>query len=165
MIFDNPIFTEMILPFVLIFVLVFAILQRTKILGEGKKQNDSLVALAIGLLLIGVPVARNVVIDVVPWMAVGMVFLLFFFLLYGFGEKDVLDGVANTKWIKNMLQYGAVAFIALVIIFVTPLGTFLLDFSDSYSNSGIWANIFMIAIIIGVIAVALSGKNDNSSSS
>ena len=47
MIFDNPFFTEMLLPFLLVFVVVFAILQKTKILGEEKAQIDAIVALLL----------------------------------------------------------------------------------------------------------------------
>ena len=36
-----------IYPFLLVFVLIFAVLQKSKILGEDKKQIDSLIALSI----------------------------------------------------------------------------------------------------------------------
>ena len=50
--FVSPFFVEVILPFVLVFTLVFAVLQKTEILGKGKRQIDVLVALAIGLITI-----------------------------------------------------------------------------------------------------------------
>jgi hypothetical protein len=43
-IFQNFIIKDFILPFVFMFVLVFAILEKTKILGDGKKQLDAIVA-------------------------------------------------------------------------------------------------------------------------
>ena len=78
--FDSPIFTQGILPFVLIFVLIFAILQKSKILGEGKAQIDALVALAIALILLTVPVARDIVVNLMPWLAVGAAVILVFMI-------------------------------------------------------------------------------------
>lgn len=157
MIFDNPIFTEMILPFLLIFVVIFAILQRSKILGDGKKQIDSLTALAIALLLIGVPAARDIVTGIIPWLAVGVVVLLMFFLLYGFADGDV-STEKRPKWIKNMLYGVIVLFMGGVLLFATPLGDILYNFAIEGSSSEVWINVIMIAVIIGVIAVAVQGE-------
>ena len=99
MIFDNPFFTEMLLPFLLIFVVVFAILQKSKILGEGKAQIDALVALAIGLILIGVPGPRDIIVGIMPWMAVGVAVILTFLILYGFVAGD-LSGAKTPVWMK-----------------------------------------------------------------
>ena len=49
---SHPIFVETILPFLLVFTLVFAVLQKSKILGDNKKQIDAIVSLVVGLLLI-----------------------------------------------------------------------------------------------------------------
>ena len=51
-ILSSQLFVEVILPFLLVFAVVFAILQKTKILGEGKKQIDAIVSLVIGLIVI-----------------------------------------------------------------------------------------------------------------
>ena len=157
MIFDNPIFTEMILPFLLIFVVVFAILQRSKILGDGKKQIDSLTSLAVALLLIGVPAARDIVTSIVPWLAVGVTVLLMFFLLYGFVEKEVHDNM--NKNIKNSLIGIIGAFMVGVLLWATPLGEILYDFLIDGSSSEVWVNVIMIAVIMGVVVVAVNGGN------
>ena len=43
---QNWLFTRFAWPFLLVFFIVFAILEKTKLLGEGKKQVNALVALA-----------------------------------------------------------------------------------------------------------------------
>ena len=49
-IISHPIFVGTILPFVLVFTIVFAVLQKSKIFGDDKKQIDSIVALVFGLI-------------------------------------------------------------------------------------------------------------------
>ena len=44
--------TDVILPFMLIFVIIFAILQKTKILGESRKNLNVVIAIVVGLLVI-----------------------------------------------------------------------------------------------------------------
>ncbi|MCH7850495.1 MAG: hypothetical protein IH845_02520 [Nanoarchaeota archaeon] len=156
MIFNNPIFTEMILPFLLIFVVIFAILQKSKILGDGKKQIDSLVALAIALLLIGVPDARNIVTGIIPWLAVGIVVLLMYFLLYGFiPEGEGSKGMP--KWMRNMIYLVVILFVVVVLFTVTPLGGMIYDFVIAGTSSEVWINVIMIAVIVAVIGVAVKG--------
>ncbi|GAG35226.1 unnamed protein product, partial [marine sediment metagenome] len=44
--------TDVLLPFLLIFVVMFAILQKTRILGEDKKRFNMVIALVIGLMVV-----------------------------------------------------------------------------------------------------------------
>ena len=43
---------DAILPFILIFAIIFTVLSTTKVLGEGKKNINTLVALVMGLLVV-----------------------------------------------------------------------------------------------------------------
>ena len=53
---------EVLLPFLLVFTVVFAILQKTSILGKGKKQIDAIVSLVVGLIVVAFGYATNVII-------------------------------------------------------------------------------------------------------
>ena len=79
----SPFFVNIILPFVLVFTLVFAILEKTRLLGENK-QIDAIVGVVIGLFLISVPGPRDIVILLMPFLAVSIVILLVFMIIYGF---------------------------------------------------------------------------------
>jgi peptidoglycan/LPS O-acetylase OafA/YrhL len=158
MILEHPIFTEMILPFSLIFVLAFAVLQKSKILGDDKQQIDAMVSLVIGLLLIGVPVARDIVVGLMPWLAVGLATMLVFFLLYGFVAGDL----TNENMPKNMRNtFGALAalFTIAVLWNVTPLGGWISDWVSKGDSSYIWTSLVTIAVIIAVMVVAVKGKD------
>jgi len=158
MIFDNPFFTEMLLPFLLVFVVMFAILQKSKILGDGKAQIDALVALVIGLLLIGVPQPREIIVGIMPWLAVGVAVILIFLILYGFVAGDLSTA---PKWMKTTFGILAGLFTIGVVLYITGLWEIIGDWFSGGDTSGIWMNVLMIALIIGAMAVAVfSGKRD-----
>ena len=117
--FTTEIFTQGVLPFLLVFVLVFAVLQKTKILGDGKKQIDALVALAVALILIGTKTPRDYIVQMMPWLAVALIVLLVFFLIYGFADSDKEKGLVMEKWMKNSLLWIAIGFVALLVFTIT----------------------------------------------
>jgi len=165
MIFDNPFFTEMLLPFLLVFVVVFAILQKSKVLGEGKAQMDAMVALVIGLLLIGVPQPREIIVGIMPWLAVGVAVILVFLILYGFVAGD-LSGANVKPWMKITFGILAGLFTLGILLYVTGFGSTILDWFSEGSVSDAWTNILIVALVIGAMVVAvLSGKKPASSSS
>ena len=154
MIFDSPFFTEMLLPFLLVFVVVFAILQKSKILGEGKAQVDAIVGLVVGLILIGVPGPRDVLVGIMPWMAVGVAVILVFLILYGFVVGD-LSKLGEEKGVKIGMGILAGVFTLGVVVFVTGLGPKIWD--SFGGSSDIWMNIVMIVLVLGAMAVAVLG--------
>ena len=155
MILEHPIFTEMILPFLLVFALVFAILQKSKILGDDSERTNVIIALVIGLILITVPAARDLVSGFVPWLAVGLVALLMFLLLYGFVAGD-LSGAGITNRMKNIALGVILIFVAGVVLFVSGLWDGLIDWIFEGTSSDIWMSIIMLGVIIGAIAVAIN---------
>ena len=154
MIFDNPFFTEIALPFLFVFVVVFAILQKTKLLGEGKMQMDAIVALVAGLLLIGVPAPRNILVGIMPWMTVGLAVILVFLLLYGFVAGDLSNA---PKWMKIVFGILAGIFTTGVVLYVSGAYKIVSGWLFGAESSGVWMNALMILLIIGVVVVAISG--------
>ena len=154
-IFGSDLMMNYILPFLLVFVLIFAILQKAEILGKEKKQIDALVALAIALILIAVPQPRNIIVGIVPWLAVGVVVMLVFLLLYGFVGETSWQGNKGLKIVFGIL---AGLFVIGVVLYVTGLWTTLYS-QLSGSGSGWFSTVLMLVIIGGAIAVAVgTGK-------
>lgn len=159
MIFEHPFFTEMLLPFLLVFVVVFAILQKSKILGEGKAQIDAIVSLVIGLILIGVPQPRNILVGILPWMAVGVAVILVFLILYGFVAGDLSN---SPKWMKITFGILAGIFTLGVVLYISGVWEIIWD-SFSGENEFL-LNVVMILLVLGAMAVAIfgpKGKNKN----
>jgi len=156
MIFANSFFTEMLLPFLLVFVVIFAILQKSKILGEGKAQIDAIVSMVIGLILIGVPQPRDIIVGIMPWLAVGVAVILVFLILYGFVAGD-LSGKETPVWMKTTFAVLAGVFTLAVILYISGLGRAILDLISGSNGSGVWTSVLMIALVIGAMAVAVFG--------
>ena len=104
-ILSHPIFVETILPFLLIFTIVFAVLQKAKILGEGKRQIDAIVALVVGLLFISFA------------QAVGIAVLYFTNLWQGFLDMVYSQGATGTSIFANavFVIIMAAAIVAVII--------------------------------------------------
>jgi hypothetical protein len=161
-IFISGFFLSYILPFALIFTLVFAILQKTKLLGDDKKQIDALVGLIIGLILIAFPAARDVVVKLQVFLAVSVAILLVFMLLYGFvsGKKD--GDVLAKGW---KYAFYAIISIALIIALVVITGYWdtVKDFLfDSVTGTQVWINGLIIVVIAGALIAVLSDKGKSS---
>jgi len=160
----NAFFTEMVLPFLLVFVVVFAILQKTKVLGEGKSQIDAMVGLVVGLLLIGLPGPRDIVVGLMPWLSVGVAVILVFLILYGFVAGDLSGDKMSKNW-KTFYGVLVGLFTLGVVIYVTGLGTIIGDwFSGSYGSEGLFTNIVILLLVVGAVIVAVrSGSSGGGS--
>ena len=155
-IFQNWLFADFILPFLLMFFLVFAILDRTKLLGEGKKQLNAIIALVIALIfsaLFGDP--KVIVSNLLQFMTVALVVAFVFLIIYGFvtGNKDgfTLDG--NLK-----KALAGIVFIAVVVavIWATGFNNSFIDllFHQSWSET-FWTNVLFIGVFVTVVAWVL----------
>jgi|SRR3989338_7441 len=112
--------TEVILPFLLIFVIMFAVLTKTKILGESKKNLNIIVAVIMGAIVViphimGTfpPNADPVLIfnDALPKLSIVLVAIVFLLILIGvFGQDTVMLGMTMPGWIL----FASVLIIAIV---------------------------------------------------
>ena len=106
---DSMGLTEVLLPFMLIFVIMFAILQKTKVLGDGKKNLNIIIAVVVGLLVViphstgrFAPSQDPVVIinNALPQVSIVIVAVIFLLILIGvFGQEQVFLGVSMPGWV------------------------------------------------------------------
>jgi hypothetical protein len=119
---------------------------------------DSLISLVIALILIITPPARDFIVRLMPWLAVGLAVMLVFLILYG---AVAGESWANAKWIK--IVFGILSGIFVIVIVLWAAG--VLDrVGDFFSNglSGTWMNIIIVVIIIGVVLlVTFTGKSSS----
>lgn len=153
-ILQNPFFVELVLPFLLIFVVMFAILQKTKVLGDDKKQIDALVSLVIGLIVVSFGYATGIIISLIPFLAVSVVIIFVFLVLYGmsFHGEDFK--------IPKLLTTGMGIVVAIAVIIAVLIATGAWDYiADNWiyggDENGIVTNIIFIVIIIAAIATVM----------
>ncbi len=157
-ILQNPVFSRFILPFLLIFFIVFAILEKTKLFGEGKKQLNALISFVIGLIFVSVLYPTLVVSNLVLFLTVAIVAIFVILLFWGFifGDKE---GFKPTNWMKIVLAVVAgIAFIIALVWatgFYENIGTFL--FHQSWSKT-FWTNFSFIIVIAIALALILAQK-------
>ncbi|MFH1308060.1 MAG: hypothetical protein ABIH72_04365 [archaeon] len=164
---SNAIFTQVVLPFLLVFTLVFAVLQKTKLLGEGKKRIDALIALVIGILLVAFAYPTGIIVKLMPFMAVVLVILFVFMLLFGFVYSGK-DGFSMPNGVKIALGIlVAIALIVAVLNFTQCSGQTCWEkvtgfITGDADNDLLASGLFIVAIII---AMALVLWNPGSKSS
>ena len=155
-IFAGEIFMEYILPFLLVFTLTFAILDKTKLLGEGKRQINAIISLVIGIILIGFSTAQQIIVRLIPFFAVSLIVLFVFMLLYGFmsGNKD---GDVLSKGLKIALGIIIGLAVIVAVLWITGAWDVIYDTLIGKDSAGkIWLNVLLIALIGGAMAIVLS---------
>lgn len=160
-ILSHPIFVETILPFLLVFTIVFAILQKSKIFGENKRQIDAIVALVIGLLVISFGQATGIIVQLIPFLAVSLVVILVMMLLLGSfhkGELELPKGLKYTMWTL------AVIAVVVAVLYITNAWRFLLDLIFITGGNNILINVVFIVLIVGAVIFVLWGAGKGSSS-
>jgi hypothetical protein len=158
-ILSSPFFSEIVLPFLLIFTVAFAVLQKSEVLGKGKKQTDALISLAIALIFVSVGKAVGIVNNLVPFLAVALVVILAFLLLFGsfFSSGDI----AGSKPLKIILGIVAAVAVAIAVIYYTGVWDWVKDIFEG-EGSSIATNIVFIVLIAAAIAVVVGfgGKSE-----
>ena len=88
---------SIIFTVLLVFVIIFALLEKSKILGENKGLH-SLIALCIAIMMLFVPGVTAVIAIMAPWFVIVFLLIFFFFLLLlALGTKwESIVGVASS---------------------------------------------------------------------
>lgn len=149
---SNWIFKDILLPFLLIFFIIFAVLEKTKLFGEGKKQINALIAFVASLIFVGAFSYSNVISNLTLFLTVTLVALFVILLIWGFiwGTKE---GFKLEGWMKWIL--GITAGIAFVwaVLWATGWSEIVIGFFSGKTDLG--QTIVTNAVFVLVIAVTL----------
>jgi|SRR3989344_2366296 len=161
-IFSSPLSFQVILPSLLVFTLIFAVLAKSEVLGKGKNQINALVALVMALIVVSFGYAVYIINNLVPFLAVGLVIILVFMILTGAvfeqGQFKLHSGI---KW-------AFIAIIAIAVLIAALYFTGAWDYLYGLFNGGgsnILMNFIFIVLIVVVVIVVLVGGKDKTSSS
>lgn len=162
-------FYDVVLPFLLVFTLVFAILEKTKIFGvEGekrlpKKSVNSMVAFVVALFVVVVKEIVYSIQTAVPQIALVLIILVTLMLLVG-----TLKGDAEFSFERHTIWLGFLIF----VIFICVLAIFLnsidwldpiLDYIERYWQDTFIVSLIFLAIIIGTIMYVVGWKKEEKS--
>jgi hypothetical protein len=155
-----PIFQDIILPFILFFTLIFAILQKTKLLGDGKQQIDAIIAFVIAGIVVTFSQQVLWVRQFSVFLAVALLVYFAFMLIWAFAVGST-EGDPFKKFEGMKPFLGAIAFIAVavaVLIITNTWGKIVTFFTEGEMG----ANVLMIVVVFGAIAaVFFGGKKED----
>lgn len=161
--FDKIGIYEVVLPFLLTFTIVFAILEKTKVLGtegdkkEPRKNINALVAFVIGFLVIASAQLVQIITQVSSQVVILILLIVFFLTLIGAFYKPATEGeIVPGGWQTFFLFF---MFIGIMLIFLAAIKTpqgyswleIAINYIANYWSSTVVASIFLIAIIVATV--------------
>ncbi len=156
-IFQHFIFQEFILPFLLIFTLVFAVLDRTKLLGEDKKTLNAIIAFVVGLVFVTAIFPKVVISNLILFLTVAMIVVFVVLLLWAFIFGEIKGGFKPESWMKYILAYLIGIGIIFMVVWAIGSQTGVLEwvFNREWS-SPFWMNLLFIVVIAIALALVLA---------
>jgi hypothetical protein len=160
---QNPVMTDFVYPFLLIFFIVFAILEKTKLFGDSKKQINALVALVISLIFVSAIFPKIIVGNLMLFLVLALVIAFVGLLIWGFLVGDASGGgwaigAKGKKW------WAAVLIVVMIVAVVWATGLYVglegvFDWLfNSKNSSAFWTNFFLVAFVVAAIAIVFGVK-------
>ena len=160
--------TDVLLPFLLIFTVLFAILQKTSILGDKKKNMNVVVAVIIGLIVVIPHVLGryenpdldpvNIINRALPSVSLLVIAVMCLLILIGiFGGDVKYFGLAFSGWIAWL------SILAIAIIFISSArgGRFWLWFNQFFGSDAV--ALIVILLVFGLIVAFIMGGEKEAS--
>ncbi len=141
-------FFTYLLPFLLIFALIFGILNQIHLFKENKAING-IIALVVGLLALQSPMVSQFFSEIFPRLGIGLSILLVLLILVGMFVDSSKTGIMVT-----LLGIGAVI---TVVVLVQTAGA--VGWSSGYWWQDNWETVAGVVFILIAVAVIVGGSS------
>ena len=160
-ILQHWIIANFILPFLLIFLIVFGILEKTKVFGDTNKQLNAFIAFVIGLIFVGAVSPKLVVGNLILFFTVSIVVLFIALLLWGFVSGDEAKLPASTP-LRVIVGILVVVAVIIALLFASGFENTAFDslFRQPWSQA-FWTNLSFIAVIIIALVLVIKSSSSN----
>jgi hypothetical protein len=158
-ILQHWVLTDFVYPFLLVFFITFAVLEKSKILGgDDKRQINALVSFVIGLIFVGAIFPKMVVGNMILFLTVSLVVVFVFLLLWGFVMGEELK-LGQSKAVKIGSAVLILIAVALAVLWATDsleifLGIYNFLFHQTWSKE-FWINAIFVLVVVGALAAML----------
>lgn len=180
--FDRLGVYDVILPFILVFTIVFAIFERTKILGTekvageeyAKKNLNAMSAFVIAFLVVASAQMVSLINSALPKIVILLFLGVFFLLLVGIFYSEKEEVLLSSGW---KIMFMVIMFVGIVAIFLysiptesgEPFLTWMMEFvMSNYSTTAV-SSIIMMIVVIGFMLYVIKepgkGSGDGESKS
>ena len=156
---------DVVLPFLLVFTIVFAILDKTKILGTEKGSNDreytkknlnAMIAFVMGFLVVASSQLVAVINKSLSQIFLLLLLIICFLMLAGAFHAQTKDGFFLNKKDHGFYYtaFMAIVFISIIAIFFNALGwlTIIYDYLKDNWNASYVAAVILMIVIVGFMA-------------
>ena len=167
--FNNIGVFDVVLPFLLVFTVVFALLERTKVFGiekiEGKEYTKKNLNSAAAFVIAFLVIASSELVEIITKVSSQFVVLLFgivlFLLLVGSFYKEEPHGVFLEGGWKTTFMF--IVFVVLVFIFLDALNLLgnISDFFKGTSRGEFVGSILLVALIVFFIVYVTKENQSN----
>jgi hypothetical protein len=156
-------FFDVILPFLLVFTITFGVLEKTNIFGPGKKNLNSMVAFAVGFLVVSATQITTAIQLSVPKVAFMLLILISFLLLVGSMLGPQKEGF-NLLEHFGKLGWPWVAIISVVILaiflnsvgWLEPITSF---FNQNLGSPALSTTVFLVVMVTIILWITKGGNN------
>ena len=157
------IFTRFALPFLLVFFVTFAILEKTKLFGDKKSQLNAIVSFVLGLIVIGVAYPTTVISNMVLFLTVAIIVVFVVLLLWSFLHLGGEIKLPDNKAFKMVLFIVLLIIVFVAVLWATGWSEGFLGFfsSSTWGENNLLGNILFIVVIVVALAVVVAGSKNN----
>lgn len=155
-ILQAPIVTDFALPFLLIFFILYGILEKTKVFGGDSHRTNALVSFVVGLIFVAAVEPKLIVENLILFLTVAIVIVFIALLLWGFIVGKPPD-------IEPKVQ-GAIAGVVILAVLIATLWATgvegnLFDFLfRSTWSADFWTNAAFIIVVVAALALVIGKK-------
>jgi hypothetical protein len=161
-ILQSEILKDFLFPLLLVFFVLFAILERSKLFGNDKTQLNALVSLVISLIFVGAIFPKVIVSNLILFLSISVIAIFVILLLWGFVYSDVKEGFKLEGWMKWVLGIGlGVIFIFALIWATSDWWDRILGSLQGSKGGSITTNvIFILVIVVSFIVALMKSKKE-----
>jgi len=160
---------DVVLPFLLVFTLVFAVLEKTRILGKDDKGNpkanlDAMISFAMALIFLAATKLVQALNIALPYVVIMLViFICIILLVAAFYKDEEFDFFKNYGKMRGPIL--AVVIIGVVAAFTFAMGwsTGIISWVTANWNSTVFASIFFGILVIVLIAIIVKSPSSGES--
>lgn len=143
---------EFMLPFLLIFALIFGILSKLNLFGDKSKTVNAIVAFSVGLMALRFNIVSDFFSDIFPRLGIALSGVLVFLVILGlFADK-------KNRGLLNTLMWGSFG-VALIIV-LSSTRAFGFGAGDLWGFIPDWVVPIIVLIILMAILMAPKDKSD-----
>lgn len=161
---------DVVLPFLLVFTIVFAILEKTKALGVEKGKDDrdytkknlnAMVAFVMSFLVVASAQLVAVINKTMSQVFILLLLVICFLMLAGSFHQQTKEGFFLKDGYKNIFM--VIVFVGIIAIFLNALGwlELIYDYLKDHWNTSYVAAVILIILIIGFMMWIMHDPSDS----